>query len=129
MNWLKIALVVVLVCATPPAMWYCMNYDRYGSIGTARDPVFIQICTVGTPNFNNILRIAGVEYGRKNKGVKIIVVPLSEEQANGMDFDIKIVGNFAFISAHQSPTAISHCKKFLNNLVIPPEYKLIWKES
>ena len=132
-NIIKVTVVVVFVALVPFAMWYNLSYDKYGTIESPTQPVFIQVCTVNTHLYNNTLRFKAVEYANENRAVKIFVLPLSIEQIVGHEYDIKIIYEdetlYAFISSNQDNTAIRHCEKFLNKVRTETEYKLIWKKS
>ena len=125
--------VTVFLAAVPFAMWYNLNYDKYGSIDNPARPVFIQVCTVDTQAYNNTLRQKAAEYSNTNKTVRIFVLSLSPEQISGHEYDIKIINDdntlHAFISPAQTEEAIRHCEKFLNNIQTQTEYKLVWKKS
>jgi len=113
----KIVALIVLLAAVPWAMWYNLNYDRYGVIDRPAPPVFIQVVTVDAGVFNNTLKAQAATYSNRNHGVRIFVLPMTAEQVGLQDFDIRIIRDnnvlYAFISPTQTKEAIEHCKKFL----------------
>ena len=133
MRIFKTVIAVVFLALVPPAMWYNLNYNKYGAIDRDIEPVFIQVCTVNAQQYNNTLRQKSAEYANSNRSVKVFVLPLSQEQIAAYEYDIKIINDsetlHAFISPSQSSTAIRHCKNFLNKVKTETEYNLIWKKS
>jgi len=125
---LKIAVAVVFLSAVPWAMWYNINYDRYGTIDRPAPPVFIQVVTVEAGIFNNTLKAKAAEYANRNHGVRIFVLPMTAEQIGLQDFDIRIIRDddtfYAFISPTQTKEAIIHCEKFLED-IDGPSLKII----
>ena len=120
-QWRKIAFVtmsVLFFASVPFAMWYTLNFDKYGTIDSGVQPVFIQIIAIDTPRHNNDLRIFAAKYSTKHHGVKIFVLPLSTEQSNPLHSDIKIVRDgdvvHAFVSSAQPQSALQHCYDFLS---------------
>ena len=117
MKVIKIIVAVLFLVAVPWAMWYNINYDRYGTIDRPAPPVFIQVVTVDVGVFNNTLKSKAAEYANRNHGVRIFVLPLNQEQVGLQDFDIRIIRDdgvvYAFISHTQTKEALAHCRKFL----------------
>jgi hypothetical protein len=117
MKILKAVALVVLLAAVPWAMYYNLNFDRYGVIDRPAPPVFIQIVTLDAGVFNNTLKARAADYASRNHGVRIFVLPMSAEQVSLYDFNIRIIRdggvNYAFISPTQTKEALEHCKKFL----------------
>jgi len=107
-------------------MWYNLNYDRYGVIDRPAPPVFIQVVTVDAGIFNNTLKSKAAEYANRNHGVRIFVLPMTQEQVGLQDFDIRVIrdGNmiYAFISQAQTRESIEHCRKFLDKIAQEQEH-------
>jgi len=117
---LKITAVALFLVSVPWALWYNLNYDRYGRLDRPAPPVFIQIVTVDAGSFNNTLKSRAAEYANRNYGVRIFVLPMTAEQISTQDFDIRIIREgstvHAFISPTQTREAIQHCKDFLHKI-------------
>jgi len=120
MKIVKATAVVLFLATVPWAMWYNLNYDRYGTIDRPAPPVFIQVVTVDAGVFNNTLKSKAAEYANRNHGVRIFVLPMSAEQVTLYDFDIRIIRDggvlYSFISPTQTKEAIKHCEKFLEGV-------------
>lgn len=120
MRILKIAAAVCFLAAVPWAIHYNLHYDRYGVIDRPAPPVFIQIVTVDAGMLNNTLKSKGAEYSNRNQGVRIFVLPMTQEQISAQEFDIRIIKDgdtfHAFISPAQTKEAIKHCREFLNRI-------------
>jgi len=120
MKLVKIFGIGLLLLAVPWAMWYNLNYDRYGTIDRPSPPVFIQVVTVDAGVFNNTLKAKAAEYANRNHGVRIFVLPMTQEQIGLQNFDIRIIKDgetlYAFISPAQTKEALNHCNKFLEGI-------------
>ena len=120
MKVLKIITLVIFLASVPWAMWYNLNFDRYGIIDRPAPPVFIQVVTVDVGVFNNTLKTHAAAYSNRNHGVRNFVLPLNAEQIGLQEFDIRIIKDdgvfYAFISPTQTKEAGEHCRKFLEKL-------------
>jgi len=118
---IKIIAAALFLAAVPWAMWYNLNYDRYGTIDRPAPPVFIQVVTVDAGVFNNTLKSKAAEYANRNHGVRLFVLPMNAEQITLYDFDIRIIRDggelYAFISPTQTKEAAGHCQRFLEYLL------------
>ena len=116
-----VTLTVLFFASVPFAMWYNTNYDRYGMIVEPPIPVFISVCTVEVGGaFNNTLRQRAAEYTRANLNVKLFIMPLSREQANGQSYPIIIMREndalHSFVSDALPGYETEHCHRFLATL-------------
>jgi len=113
MKVLKALIILAFLASIPWAINYNLNFDKYGSLDNPAEPVFIQVCTLNTPNF----RQQAAEYSQKNPNVKIFTIALSAELIDTIQCDIKIIRDGetlrAFIYSSQP-----HCKKFLDYIQI-----------
>ena len=121
MKFVKTIALIALVACLPWAIYYNLNYDRYGVINRPAPPVFIQIVTVDAGVVNNTLKLRAAEYARRNFGVRVFVLPMTQDQIGTQEFDIRIIRDgdtlHAFISPLQTKESIEHCHDFLNGIV------------
>jgi hypothetical protein len=117
MKTLKIVACVVFACLVPWALYYNLNYDRFGVIDRSAPPVFIQVVTVDAGVVNNSLKSSAASYAQRNSATRIFVLPMTVEQIGTQEFAIRIIrdGNtlHCFVSPAQTKEALEHCQKFL----------------
>ena len=120
MKIIKTIAITLFLLAVPWAIHYNLNYDRYGTIDRPSPPVFIQIVTVDAGSFNNTLKAKAAEYANRNHGVRIFVLPMTQEQIGTQEFDVRIIRDggevYAFIAPAQTKEALEHCEKFLSKI-------------
>jgi len=120
MKTVKIFGIIFFLVSVPWAIHYNLNYDRYETITRPAPPVFIQIVTVDAGAFNNTLKTSAAKYSDRNYGVRIFVLPMTQEQIGTQEFDIRIIKDgdtlHAFISPIQTKEALKHCKEFLDKI-------------
>jgi len=92
----------LFLISVPFAMWYNINYDKYGEVFDTPQQITITIHAIDTSPYNNTFRRYSAEYSTKNQGVKIIIIPLTGEQSNPTHADIKIVREVTQTPEHQN---------------------------
>ena len=113
-------LISLFFISVPFAIYYNRQYDRFGTIGREKTPVFITIVAVDADRHVGTVRLTAAEYTSKNNAVKIFVMPLKRNLLPNVKYSIALVYEngilHAFVWEGLNETELQHINTYLARL-------------